>query len=190
MSPPPERESRGASSPASSKSTTTADNYRIDDSGRQLAAIGTASGLDELFVGALMFSTVAEVREVAHLVEPGDFDEPAATVFSAVAGLAARGVPPSPQLVADDLKRRGLLTRRRAVWLHSAVVSGACSSAAYSYAAAVVSESLRRQAESFGQALVSVADTAAEDDVATLAGQAATRIRVVAERLEKLRGER
>jgi replicative DNA helicase len=154
----------------------------------QIAPVGVAPGIDELFVGALMYSTVGDVREVARLVERSDFDEPAAAVFSAIVGLATRGVPPSPQLVADDLKRCGKLTRSRATWLASATTSGSCAPAARNYAAAVVANSLRRQAESFGAALISAAAEASEQEVQQLAEQASKRIRYTAGRLAELRG--
>jgi replicative DNA helicase len=182
-----ERRSRPAGNRAAS--ATAADDYSIDDSVRQLAAVGPAPGIDELFVGALLYSTVVEVRDVARFVDQTDLDEPGATVFVSVVALAGRGVPPSPQLVADDLKRNGCLTRSRAVWLASCTASGACASAARHYASAVVAESLRRQVESFGASLVSAAESASEDDIAQLVERASARVRYAAGRLAELRGE-
>jgi replicative DNA helicase len=154
----------------------------------QISAVGPDPGIDELIVGALMFSTPAEVVDTAKYVDLDDMDEPGKSVLASVFALARRSVPPSPQLVADDLKRCGKLTRSCATWLASATTSGACASAARSYAAAVVANSLRRQAESFGAALISAAAEASEYDVQQIAEQASKRIRYTAGRLTELRG--
>ncbi|EUA20873.1 hypothetical protein I545_1318 [Mycobacterium kansasii 662] len=71
----------------------------------------------------------------------------------------------------------------------AATTSGACSSAARHYAAAVVAESLRRQVESAGSALSAAAGTAPEIDLAALVERAAASISGCAWRLEQLRGE-
>jgi replicative DNA helicase len=155
----------------------------------QVRAVGVVPTVSDLFVGALLYSSAAEVLDVARFVDLDDFDEPGRAVVASVKALAGRGVPPSPQLVADDLKRQGKLTRSSAVWLTSATTSGACAAAARSYAGAVVAESLRRQTESFGQALVSVSATASEAELASLVETASSRIRYVAARLAELRGE-
>jgi replicative DNA helicase len=155
----------------------------------QIRPVGIEPSIADLLVGSLLYSTVAEVVEVGRFVDLDDLDEPGRTVLASVKALAGIGVPPSPQLVRDDLKRKGRLTRQVGVWLASATTSGACSSAARNYAAAVVSESLRRQVESFGSALTSSAATASEADVTALVDAAAKRIRYVAGRLEELRGD-
>jgi replicative DNA helicase len=142
-----------------------------------------------MFVGALMYSSVAEVNAVARFVEADDLDQPAATILASIRALAGRGVPPGPVLVKDDLHRRGKLTRGVATWLAAAATSGACSSAARSYAACVLAEAFRRQVESFAAALVSAAPSAAEGEVARLAEQASARIRYTFGRLTELRGD-
>ena len=95
----------------------------------QLRAVGPDPTVADLFVGALLFSTSAEVLEVARFVDVEDVDEPGQAVLESVVALARRGVPPSSQLVLDDLKRCGKLTRTRGLWLASATASGACASA-------------------------------------------------------------
>ena len=155
----------------------------------QIDSVGTTPTITELFVGALMFSTSAEVRDVLRFVEDLDVDEPAQTVLAAVRALALRGTPPSPQLVGDDLRRRGKLTRSVAVWLQNATTSGACATAARDYAAAVVAEAFRNRVESFGSGLASTAVSASEADVAALVERAACGIRAVAARLAELRSE-
>ena len=73
----------------------------------QLRAVGPDPTVADLFVGALLFSTSAEVLEVARFVDVEDVDEPGQAVLESVVALARRGVPPSSQLVLDDLKRCG-----------------------------------------------------------------------------------
>jgi hypothetical protein len=170
-------------------STATVDATSIRPSGRQISAVGPAPGVEDLFVGALLFSTVAEVSAVARFIESEDLDQPASTVLASIKALASRGVPPGPQLVKDDLQRRGKFTRTVAKWLAAATTSGACSSAARDYAAALLAEAFRRQVESFGVALAAAAPSAAEGDVARLAEQASARIRYTFGRLTELRGD-
>lgn len=155
----------------------------------QISPVGPTPLLGELFVGALLYGTVAEVRDVLRFVEDTDVDEPASTVLAAVRALALRGTPPSPQLVKDDLQRRGKLTRSVGVWLASATTSGACTSTARNYAAAVVADSFRNRVESFGNALTSMSASASEVDVAALVERASGSIRGIAARLNELRGE-
>jgi replicative DNA helicase len=155
----------------------------------QIRAVGPTPSLADLYVGALLFSTPAEVLEVARYVDVEDIDEPGQTVYSSVVALARRAVPPSSQLVLDDLKRQGKLTRTRGLWLASATASGACASAARAYAAAVVAESLRRQTESLGQALVSASERYSEVEISKLAETVSSRLRYIAGRLTELRGD-
>ena len=154
----------------------------------QVSPIGKTPGLCELFVGACMYSTAAEVRDVLKFVDDSDVDEPAQSVLRAVRALSLRGVTPSPQLVKDELQRTGQLTRQTGIWLAAATTSGSCASAARHYAAALVADSFRRQVESFGNALRETAWTAAEADVNGLTSRAAERIRYIAGRLSELRG--
>ena len=56
----------------------------------QVAAVGPAPHIAELFVGALLFSTVEEARSVLRFVVDNDVDQPAQTVLSAVRALALR----------------------------------------------------------------------------------------------------
>jgi hypothetical protein len=155
----------------------------------QLRAIGPDPTVADLFVGALLYSTVAEVLEVVRYVNLEDIDEPGQAVFESVVALARRAIPPSSQLVLDDIKRRGKLTRTRGLWLASATASGACASAARAYAAALVAESLRRQTESLGHALVTASATYSEVEISKLAETGLTRLRYVAGRLTELRGD-
>lgn len=155
----------------------------------QTTAVGTTPTVAELLIGALMHSSVTEVRSVLRFVEDRDMDEPAASVLATVRALALRGTPPGPQLVLDDLKRRGKLTRTTGVWLSSAMTSGACASAAPVYASAVVSEAFRSTAESLGHALISVSDVASEAELGALVEQAVAGIRGIGARLNELRGD-
>jgi hypothetical protein len=155
----------------------------------QIRAIGPDPTVADLFVGALLYSTVAEVLEVVRYVDIEDIDEPGQAVFESVVALARRAIPPSSQLVLDDLKRRGKLTRTRGLWLASATASGACASAARAYAAALVNESLRREAESLGQALISASESYSEVELAKLGEIVSTRLGYIAGRLTELRGD-
>jgi replicative DNA helicase len=117
-----------------------------------------------------------------------DVDGPLEPIVAAVRRLAVGGVPPSPQLVADQLRRSGKLDRQIGVALAAATTAGACSPAARHYAAAVVSEALRRRVESAGAAMQTAAEASAEADLAPLAARAAAQVRDCAERLTALRG--
>lgn len=186
---PETRRSPGGTTGATPESaTTTAATTILNGTGRQMTAVGPVPGVEDLFIGALLYSTAAEVTLVARFIEPGDLDEPVNTVLASIKSLAGRGLPPSPDLVKDDLHRRGKLTRSTATWLISAATSGACSSAAHGYAAAVLAAVFRRQAEGFGHALIQAAPSASESSVAVLAENAAARIRYVHGRLVELRG--
>jgi replicative DNA helicase len=156
----------------------------------QIRAIGTTPCLADLFVSALMFSSIAEVLDVVRFVVVEDIEpEAGQVVYASIVALARRGVPPSSQLVLDDIKRLGKLTRTRGVWLASATTSGACASAARSYAAALLAESLRREAESMGQALISAAESYSEIELAKLGEIVTTRLGYIAGRLAELRGD-
>lgn len=155
----------------------------------QIKAVGPTPLIVEMFIGSLMYSTVTEVRDVLRFVEDTDVDEPATAVLGAVRALALRGTPPGPQLVSDELRRRGRLTRTVGVWLSGATASGACASAAKSYAGAVVAQAFRRDVESYGAALTSMSASASEVDVAATVERAASKIRSIAGRLAELRGD-
>lgn len=155
----------------------------------QIQHVGTFPTETECLVGALMFSTLDEVRNVLRYVVDDDLDPPARTVLASIRALAGRGIVPGPQLVVDELQRTGKKTRQVATWLAAAATTGACASAAHHYASAVVATSFRRQVESFGNALRTDAATASEVDVAHIAEQAAARITAIYTRLRHLRGD-
>lgn len=155
----------------------------------QIHSVGVVPTQVECFIGALMYSSVSEVADVLQFVVDEDVNPPANTVLASIRALVGCGVTPSPQLVSDDLQRRGKRTRDTATWLAGATTSGACASAARHYAAAVVAAAFRRQVESFGSALRADAATAAEVDVARIAEQAAIRIQATYARLQHLRGD-
>lgn len=158
-------------------------------SAAQMRPIGPVPGVAEMLVGALLYSSTSEVKSVLALVHDSDVDAPLSTVLAATRALAARDVPPGPQLVMDELRRTGKLTRQVATCLMTATTTGACASAARHYAAATVSESMRRRVESAGAALTEAASTAPEVDLGPLVERAATAVQECAHRLEKLRGE-
>ena len=155
----------------------------------QIPAIGPTPLIAELFIGSLLYSTVNEARSVLRFVVDTDVDEPAVSVLAAARALALRGTPPSPQLVHDELKRHGNLTKSTAVWLNAATTSGACSSAVTDYAGALVAQSFRTKIESFGHALTCMSETASEAEIGALVENAVARIRGIGARLEELRGD-
>lgn len=161
---------------------------KADVSLGQIMPVGPHPAVDELLIGALLFSTPGEVSGVLAFVVDGDVDWPLQPILAAVRRLAARGVPPGPQLVADELRRSGKLDRQIGVALASATTAGASGTAARHYAAALVSESLRRRVESAGAALQTAAEAAVEADFAPLAARAAAQVRECADRLAALRG--
>jgi replicative DNA helicase len=157
---------------------------------RHLQPVGRPATIEELAVGALLYSTATEVTEITQHLSADDFNTSAAgTVFKALESIADLGVPPGPELVADDLRRRGWWDRPVATWLGTATVSGACPPAARQYAAAVVADSLRRNIESLGAALQSAADTASESELHHLVVTGTRRIQNITDRLAQLRGE-
>jgi hypothetical protein len=155
----------------------------------QIHSVGAMPTEVECFIGALMYGSVDEARAVLGYVLDDDLDHPARTVLSSIRTLCGRGVIPSPQLVSDDLRRRGKLTRSVAAWLATTATTGACASAARHYASACLATSFRRQVESFSAALPTAASTGSEVDVAHIAEQAATRIAATYARLQHLRGD-
>ncbi|WP_373234895.1 hypothetical protein [Mycobacterium marinum] len=163
---------------------------RDDHRQAQIRPVGPEPGIAEMLTGALMYSSSTEAAAVLALVHDDDVDPPLTVVLAKIRSLVDRGVVPAPQLVLDELKRTGELTRQVAKTLATATTTGACASAARHYAAATVAESLRRRVESAGAALTSAANTAPEADLAPLVEQAAATIAGCAWRLDSLRGDR
>lgn len=162
---------------------------RLDQSASaQLPPVGRPATIEELAIGALLYSSAEQVVEIALDLELGDFAEPAQSVLDATQSLAQLGIPPGPELVADELRRRGKWNRRIASWLTAATVSGASPPAARHYCAAVVAESLRRQADSVGIALTRAAKSGPENEVCLIAEEVSARMRAISERLVRLRG--
>lgn len=153
----------------------------------QVRAVGPDPGVAELLVGSLTYSSVAEVNSLLRLVHDDDVDPPLDGLIVAVRSLAAAGVLPSPQLVADELRRTGKMTRSVGTMLAACATTGACASAARHYAAAVVAIALRRKVESFGSALTDAAASGAEDSLRPLVERASAAILETSDRLVALR---
>lgn len=154
----------------------------------QISSIGPDPGIAEMFLGALLYSSTVEAGAVLLLVQDSDVDHPWTGVLAAIRSLVVRDAPPSPVLVADELRRTGSYSRRVAVALTAATTTGACASAARHYAGAVLAETLRKRVESCGAALRFAAETAPEVDLLPLTLRAAEQVRDVAQRLAQLRG--
>lgn len=124
------------------------------------------------------------------LVTDDDMATPSLSlVLSAVRRLVAAGTPPGPQLVADSLRREGTLKHFAAKDLQDAATSGAQPLAVREYAAAVVSEALRRRIDSAGMALTTAAADAPEAALAPLVSRATVACLDCVGRLDQLRGE-
>lgn len=159
-------------------------------SGRHLPAVGPLPPVDELLVCALLYSPSPAVVQIAEYIDPPiDLDEHARRTFCAAVELARQDNSPAPQLVLDELRRVGRLDRRTTCWLTAAATSGAPPESARRYAAIVVSDSLRRQINSWGMALIHAADNAAEDEIQTIIDRFAHSIAATFARLAALRGD-
>ena len=151
--------------------------------------VGPHVPIDVLLVGALMWGSCS-VRDVLALVRDDDIENAAlAAVLAAVRTLAGSGKTTAPQLVLDQLRRRGSVDQTVADALRSATTSGAAPEAARHYASAVVADSLRRRVESGGYALTAAAVESAETDLPRFAESVAQSIADCAARLQALRGE-
>jgi replicative DNA helicase len=181
---PPERESRPGGD------TETAQLATAPASLGQIPPVGPHPTTGVLLVGALLWSEPAEAAAVLELVTDDDIATPSLSlVLAAVRRLVTAGTPPGPQLVLDALRREGTLKNFALKDLEDATTSGAQPLALREYAAAVVSESLRRRIDSAGMALTTAAVDAAEGDLAPLVARASESIHDCAGRLDQLRGE-
>ncbi len=139
---------------------------------------------DDLLVGSLLFGDPSGVLK---LIRDEDLaDPPTSAVLATIRALADRAV--SPQLVLDDLTRRGEaspLVRRALI---TAVTAGAALGAAGDYAAAALAAALRRKVDSLGHALQQAADNASEAELGMLILNGANECAGLAGRLNVLRG--
>ena len=157
----------------------------------QIAPAGPHPGVDVLFIGALLWSSRVEAGIVLAFIHDDDFESPVlSTVVAVIRRLVMAEKPVGPQMVMDELRRTGDLSRQVAVQVQAATTSGADSGVAVRhYAAAVVADSLRRRVESAGVALTAAAGDMTEADLAPLVHRAAVSVRDCANRLATLRGE-
>ena len=158
--------------------------------GRHLRPVGPLPSAAELLVCALLYSASETVVQIAECVDAdADLDEPARSGYLAAVELARQDVSPAPELVLDQLRRTGRLDRQTACWLATATTAGAPPETARLYAAIVVANSLRRQVDSLGTAVVSAAGTAAEHELMVTIGCFAQTISATFGRLAVLRGD-
>jgi replicative DNA helicase len=158
--------------------------------GRHLAPVAPLPSAADLLVCALLYSDTRTVLQIAEYVDSAaDLDEPARSGYRAVVALAGQDIAPAPQLVLDELRRTGTLDRQTACWLATATTAGAPPQTARRYAALVVANSLRRQVNSFGTALINAAETAAEDELKVTIDIIAPTISAIFGRLSPLRGD-
>ena len=158
-------------------------------SGQHLRPLGPHPSAAELLVCALLYSSCPTVVQIAEFVDAdADLDEPARTGYRTVVELARRDIAPAPELVLDELRRRGSLNRPTACWIAAAATAGAPPETARCYAAIVVSNSLRRQVNSWGTALVTAADNASEGELKVTVDTFAPAMSYTFGRLAVLRG--
>lgn len=158
--------------------------------GRHLPAVGPLPSVDQLFLCALLYTTSPMVVQIAEYVDAEvDLGESARRVYYAVVELARQNNAPAPQLVLDELRRTGRLDRQAACWLAITATAGAPPDSARRYAAIVVADSLRRQVNSWGAALINAADTAGEDELKVIIDGFARTIAATFDRLAVLRGD-
>jgi replicative DNA helicase len=156
----------------------------------QIPPVGPHPTAGVLLIGALLWSEPAQAAEVLEFVTDDDMATPSlSSVLSAVRRLVTAGTPPGPQLVLDALRREGTLKHFAAKDLQDATTSGAQPFALREYAAAVVSEALRRRIANAGVALTTAAPDAAEAALAPLVSRATVACLDCAGRLDQLRGE-
>lgn len=156
----------------------------------QIPPVGPHPTTGVLLLGALLWSQPAEAAAVLELVTYDDMPTASLSlVLSAVRRLVTAGTPSGPQLVLDALRREGTLKNFALKDLQDAATSGAQPLALREYAAAVVSESLRRRIDSAGVALTTAAADAAEAALAPLVSRATVACLDCAGRLAVLRGE-
>lgn len=154
----------------------------------QLRSVGRQATIEELAVGALMYSSASDAAQVAEHVRPDVFTEPTRTVWEALKALAILGIPPSPELVTDELRRSGQWDRRTATFVTAATVSGACPPAARHYSAAAVANCLRQYAESAGATLIDAARTSTESLLRQIITELTTELAAITDELDLLRG--
>ncbi|MGA7054663.1 MAG: hypothetical protein WBZ37_26030 [Mycobacterium sp.] len=154
-----------------------------------ITAVDAIPDAATVFVGTLLWSPSDAAARILELVADDDLASPALSlILSAIRRLTAAGQPCGAQIVMDELRRCGALSRDAPLALMDAASSGAVPEAATVYAAAAVAESLRRKVESAGVGLQTAAATAAEADLAPLASRAAANVVDCAARLATLRG--
>jgi replicative DNA helicase len=159
-------------------------------SGQLLRTVGPLPSADQLLVCALLYSACPTVVQIAEYVDAdADMDEHARRTYCATLDLARQNISPAPQLVLDELRRTGQLDRQTACWLASATTAAAPPETARRYAAVVVANSLRRQVNSWATTLISIADTASEEELETIIDRVAHTIATTFARLAALRGD-
>ena len=152
---------------------------------------GSQCRADVHLIGALLYSATADATAVLADVLDDDVESRAlAVVLAAVRRLNAVGARHDPVLVLDELRRTGDVSQRGVTdALNAAATCGAEPLAAPQYATAVVAAALRREFESAGTALRSLAAEAPEEDLIERANVMARMIGDCAARLERLRQE-
>jgi replicative DNA helicase len=154
---------------------------------RQMPPVGPPVDAETLLIGALLWSD-SYTANVLTLVDDDDLSNPhAATILRVIRDMTADRATCSPQLVLDQLTRRGLC--RDCATLINAVTSGAATGLIREYATAVVAASLRRRIESAGAALTAAATEMAEADLTMLVANVSDACIGAAHRLAQLRGE-
>jgi replicative DNA helicase len=158
--------------------------------GQIIPPVGPHPTAGIVFLGALLWSTTVDAADVLALIRDDDMATPSQeSVLAAIRRLVDAGMPPGPQLALDELRRVGTLKHIAARDLADATTSGAAPMALRQYAAAALSEALRRRIESAAMAFTEAAADAVEEDLAPLMTRALASCLDCADRLAQLRGE-
>lgn len=154
----------------------------------QLPPAGLPVQTPVLLLGALLYSDARTVSTVAEVVHPDDLDTISqGHVYEVLRDNAARGRV-GPQVALDELTRRGLHTADVQRTLTDAVTSGAIAEQAPMLAGAVLAVSFRRRADSYAEAVSSMAATGSEAELWHAIKSGGAALRRVADRLARARG--
>ena len=122
--------------------------------GQIILPVGPHPTAGIVFLGALLWSTPVDAADVLALIRDDDMATPSQeSVLAAIRQLVDAGSLPGPQLALDELRRARHAEALRRTDLADATTSGAAPMALRQYAAAVLSEALRRRIESAALAL-------------------------------------
>jgi len=154
----------------------------------QAPPVGLPVGPDALLLGALLYADSRTIAAVAEVIMPDDLTTTSqATVFEVLRDNATRGRV-GPQGALDEITRRGLHTADVTRTLTDAVTSGAIAEQAPMLAGTVLAASFRRRADSYAEAVASMAATGSEAELWHTVKAGGAALRRITDRLARARG--